>query len=74
MDQARLLIAIVLSLVVFLAWHFFWPQEDQQQAPKKVEAPAATKEQPVQEKEKPYTEKTEKIETAQEPTAPVAAS
>ena len=73
MDQARLLIAIVLSLVVFLAWHFFWPQEDRQQATKKVEAPVATKEQPVQEKEKPFTKETEKIEPAQEPTAPVAA-
>jgi len=74
MDQARLLIAIVLSLVVFLAWHFiFSPQEAEQQATKKVEAPAATKEQPVQEKEKPYTAETEKIEPAQEPTAPVAA-
>jgi YidC/Oxa1 family membrane protein insertase len=74
MDQARLLIAIVASLAVFLAWHFiFNPQEDKQQAAKKVEAPAATKEQPVQEKEKPYTAETEKIKPAQEPTAPVAA-
>ena len=74
MDQARLLIAIVLSLVVFLAWHFiFSPQEDRQQATKKVEAPAATKEQPVAEKEKPVTEETKKIEPAQEPTAPVVA-
>ena len=77
MDQARLLIAIVLSLVVFLAWHFlsplFSPQEAEQQAAKKVEAPAATKEQPVQEKEKPYTAETEKIEPAQEATPPVAA-
>jgi len=71
MDQARLLIAIVLSLVVFLAWHFiFSPQEAEQQATKKVEAPAATKEQPVQEKEKPYTAETEKIEPAQEAIPP----
>jgi len=74
MDQARLLIAIVASLVVFLAWHFiFSPQEDKQQAAKKVEAPAATKEQPVQEKEKPYTPETETIEPAQAPTTPLAA-
>jgi len=74
MDQARLLIAIVASLAVFLLWHFiFNPQEAEQQATKKVEAPAATKEQPVQEKEKPYTAETKKIEPAQEPTAPVAA-
>ncbi len=74
MDQARLLIAIVLSLVVFLAWHFiFNPQRTQQEAAKKVEAPAAEKEQPVQEKEKPYTAETEKIAPAQETTAPLAA-
>ena len=74
MDQARLLIAILLSLAVFLAWHFiFSPQEAQRQAAKKVEAPAEKKEQPVQEKAKPYAEKTEKIEPAPETTAPVAA-
>ena len=74
MDQARLLIAIVLSLVVFLAWHFiFSPQEVPQRATKKVEAPAATKEQPVQEKEKAYTQETEKKAPVQEPTVPVAA-
>ncbi len=74
MDQARLLIAIVLSLVVFLLWHFiFNPQETQQQTAKKVEAPAVEKEKPVQEKEKPYTPEIEKIEPAQAPTAPLAA-
>ncbi|MGD8882395.1 MAG: membrane protein insertase YidC [Desulfobacterales bacterium] len=74
MDQARLLLAIVLCLVVFLAWHFiFSPQEVQRQTAKKAEAPAETKAQPVQEKEKPYTEKTEKIAPAPETTVPVAA-
>jgi YidC/Oxa1 family membrane protein insertase len=75
MDQARLLIAIVLSLAVFLAWHFYssYQEKAQQQATKKVEAPAAKNEQPVPQKEKPYTEAPKKIEPAQEPTAPVAA-
>ena len=74
MDQARLLIAIVLSLVVFLVWHFFFsPKEAEQQAAKKVEAPTATKEQPVQEKAKPYAEDSEKIAPAQETAAPLAA-
>jgi YidC/Oxa1 family membrane protein insertase len=74
MDQARLLIAIVLSLVVFLVWHFFFsPKEAEQQAAKKVEAPTATKEQPVQEKAKPYAEDTEKIAPAQETASPAAA-
>jgi YidC/Oxa1 family membrane protein insertase len=74
MDQARLLIAIVLSLVVFLVWHFFFsPKEAEQQAAKKVEAPTATNEQPVQEKAKPYAEDTEKIAPAQETAAPLAA-
>ncbi|MGD2184485.1 MAG: membrane protein insertase YidC, partial [Desulfobacterales bacterium] len=70
MDQARLLIAIVLSLLVFLVWHFvFNPQQQPQRAAKKVEAPAAEKEQPVQEKEKPYIAETEKIAPLAETTA-----
>jgi YidC/Oxa1 family membrane protein insertase len=73
MDQARLLIAIVLSLVVFLAWQFiFAPKGAERQAQKKVETPAVAKEQPAQETEKPYTEEAEKIEPAQE-TAPAVA-
>jgi len=74
MDQARLLIAIVLCLAVFTAYHFFFgPKETQQQATKKVEAPVVEKEKPVQEKEKPYTPETEKIEPAQETTTPIMA-
>ena len=84
MDQARLLIAIALSLVVFLVWSlFFGPERTDQKQAKKVEAPTPAQEQPVaakdqakpaQEKEKPYTlaPETEKIEPAQESTVPLA--
>ena len=84
MDQARLLIAIALSLVVFLVWSlFFGPEKTDQKQAKKVEAPTPAQEQPVaakdqakpaQEKEKPYTlaPETEKIEPAQESTVPLA--
>ncbi len=64
MEQSRLLIAIVLSLVVFLAWQFiFSPKEAERQAAKKVAAPAATQPQPVKDKETPYRPETEKPET-----------
>ena len=77
MDQARLLIAIVLSLIVFLAWHFIIsPRVAPRQEAKRVEAPAATKEkeQPVQEKEKPYIAETEKITPTQETVPAMAPS
>ena len=54
MEQSRLLIAIVLSLVIFLAWQFFFtppPQPPQQQPDQKAEEPAVAKEQPIQEKD-----------------------
>jgi YidC/Oxa1 family membrane protein insertase len=66
MEQARLLIAIVLSLVVFLAWHFiFGSKEAGQQAAKEAPAPAATQQQPVKEKETPYKPEAEKPATEQ---------
>ena len=49
MDQMRLMIALVLSFVVFLGWNFFFPQEakqppaspSQQAAkPEKIQSPA----------------------------------
>jgi YidC/Oxa1 family membrane protein insertase len=68
MDQSRLLIAIVLSLVVFLAWQFiFSPKEAERQAAKKVAAPAATQPQPVKEQETPYRSETEKLVPAEQP-------
>ncbi|HSM89491.1 MAG TPA: hypothetical protein VLT56_05670, partial [Desulfobacterales bacterium] len=51
MDQMRLMIALVLSFVVFLGWNFFFPQEAKQppasppqQAakPETIQAPAAS--------------------------------
>ena len=75
MDQSRLLIAIVLSLAVFLVYHFiFSPKEEARQpAPKQVEAPAATKEQPVPDKPEAVAQKPEKIAPVQQPATPVAA-
>ena len=64
MEQSRLLIAIVLSLVVFLAWHFiFGPKEAERQAAKKAAAPAVTQSQPAKEQETAYRPETEKPET-----------
>ena len=66
MDQSRLLIAIVLSLGIFLVWSFFFgPQEVKRQPEKKVEAPTAEKEQPAEDKGqvKPLPAETEKAET-----------
>jgi YidC/Oxa1 family membrane protein insertase len=63
MEQSRLLIAIVLSLVVFLAWHFiFSPKEAERQAAKKAAAPETTQSQPAKEQETPYRPETEKPE------------
>jgi YidC/Oxa1 family membrane protein insertase len=63
MEQKRLLIAILLSLVVFLAWHFiFSPKEAGRQVAKKTAAPAATQPQAVKEQEAPYRPETEKPE------------
>jgi YidC/Oxa1 family membrane protein insertase len=61
MEQSRLLIAILLSLVVFLAWHFiFGPKEAERQAAKKAAAPATTQQQPVKEQETPRRPEVEK--------------
>jgi len=75
MDQARLLIAIVLSLAVFLVWSLFYgPQKDDQQQAKKAAAPTPAQEQPVEVKDqkKSLPAETEKIEPTQETTAPLA--
>ena len=58
MEQSRLLLAIVISLVIFLAWQFFFaPPPPEQQPVKKAEEPAGAKEQPVQTQDqaKPYS-------------------
>jgi YidC/Oxa1 family membrane protein insertase len=61
MEQSRLLIAIVLSLAIFLAWQFFFsPDEAERRQEKKVEAPAVEEKQAVKDTEKPYKEAIEK--------------
>ena len=61
MEQSRLLIAIVLSLAIFLAWQFFFrPDEAQRRQAKKVESPAVEEKQTVKDTEKPYKETIEK--------------
>ncbi len=61
MEQSRLLIAIVLSLAIFLAWQFFFsPDEAERRQAKKVESPAVEEKQAVKDTEKPYKEAIEK--------------
>jgi YidC/Oxa1 family membrane protein insertase len=61
MEQSRLLIAIVLSLVIFLAWQFiFAPDEAERRQAKKAEAPAVEEKQAVKDTETPYKEAIEK--------------
>jgi YidC/Oxa1 family membrane protein insertase len=56
MEQARLLIAIVLSAVVFLVWQFFFvDREAVQKTAKKTEQPAAVTEQTQIQQAKPYS-------------------
>ena len=60
MEQSRLLIAIVLSLAIFLAWQFiFAPDEAERRQAKEVEAPAVEEKQAVKDTEKPYKEAVE---------------
>ncbi len=57
MEQSRLLLAIVISLLIFLAWQFFFaPQPPQRQPAEKAKTPVATQEKPVQDKDQaqPY--------------------
>ena len=71
MEQSRLLIAIVLSLVIFLAWQFFFaPKENQRRQAKKVEAPAVEEKQAPKEEEaaKPYKKAIEKPAPVEEST------
>jgi YidC/Oxa1 family membrane protein insertase len=71
MEQSRLLLAIVLSLVIFLAWQFiFAPDEAERRQAKKIEAPAPAVEekQAVKDTEKPHKEAIEKPAPAEEST------
>ncbi|MGW8301188.1 MAG: membrane protein insertase YidC [Desulfobacterales bacterium] len=69
MEQSRLLIAIVLSLAIFLAWQFFFgPDEAQRRQAKKIESPAVEEKQTVKDTEKPYKETIEKPAPVEEST------
>ncbi len=57
MDQARLLIAIVLSVLVFLVWQLFFVEQQPTQRPAQDPQQSATKAEPAQQ-EKPYTPET----------------
>ena len=68
MEQSRLLIAIVLSIAIFLAWQFiFNPQKPGQRQVKKVESPAAVQKQTAKATEKPEKEAIEEPAPAEEP-------
>ncbi|MBW2470239.1 MAG: membrane protein insertase YidC [Deltaproteobacteria bacterium] len=76
MEQSRLFLAIVLSLIIFLAYQFFFaPQSPQQQPVKKDEAPAATQEQPVQDKDQaqPSVADSKSTDVSPQPAADVEA-
>ena len=53
MEQARLLIAIVLSALIFLLWQLFFVDKDAQQQSAKKTQPSTVKEEPIKES-KPY--------------------
>ena len=76
MDQSRLLLAIVLSLIIFLAYQFFFaPPPPQQQPDKKAETPVATQDQPAQDKDQaqPYVADTEPTKVSPQPATEVEA-
>jgi YidC/Oxa1 family membrane protein insertase len=73
MEQSRLLIAILLSLAIFLGWHFIFGQkETERQAAKKVAAPEATQPQAIKEQETPYRPEAEKRVPAEQPAVEAA--
>ena len=76
MEQSRLLLAIVLSLIIFLAYQFFFaPQPPQQQPAQEADTPAATQEQPAKDKDQaqPYVADTESTGVSPQPATEVVA-
>ena len=69
MEQSRLLLAIVISLLIFLAWQFFFAPTPPQQPAQKADTPAETPQQPDQAKEqvKPYTPESKPADLAARP-------
>jgi len=75
MEQSRLLIAIVLSLIIFLAWQFFFSSKDVgQRQVKKAESPAVVEKPTVKDSEKPHKEAIEKPVPAEETVVEAAPS
>jgi YidC/Oxa1 family membrane protein insertase len=75
MEQSRLLIAIVLSLIIFLAWQFFFSTKDVgQRQVKKAESPAVVEKPTVKDSEKPHKEAIEKPVPAEETVVEAAPS
>ena len=75
MEQSRLLIAIVLSLIIFLAWQFFFsPKDVGQRQVKKAESPAVVEKPTVKDSEKPHKEAIEKPVPAEETVVEAAPS
>ena len=76
MEQSRLLLAIVLSLILFLAYQFFFaPPPPQQQPAKKTETTTATQDQPAQDTDQaqPYVADAESTGVSPQPTTGVEA-
>ncbi len=66
MEQARLLIAIVLSALIFLLWQFFFVDKDANQQSAKKTAQPPVKEEQVMES-KPYPKEREVARDRQDP-------
>ncbi len=70
MDEKRLIIAIVLSVLVFVVWQFFFVDKQAVERPAQKQAPAPpTQEQPVS--EKPYITEKQGPELAEKSVTPV---
>ena len=69
MEQSRLLLAIVISLLIFLAWQFFFAPTPPQQPAQKADTPAETQQHPDQaiEQVKPYTPESKPADLAAQP-------
>ena len=75
MDQSRLFLAIVLSLIIFLAYQFFFAPQPPPQPAKKADTPAATQDQPAQDKDqvKPFVAESESTGDSPQPATEVEA-
>ncbi len=73
MDQARLIIAIVLSVIIFVVWQLFFVDQQAVRQPPAKDQPPAAKTEAVQ-KPRPYSPETQKAAPSEmQPTVPTAA-